>query len=208
MARGSARVIGKAVRHGAEILQSKGKLDRDRYLRALRVQSPGLLGIGLVLLVVGVWALLEVIKGPFPLSPSSWGPVVFVLLLGIFVLATPYITVRRALATSRILNEPIQGTASDEGIMVSSTFGKSELPWGAFYRARASADVVLLYISANQFHLVMKDFFATAEDWESFKVLVRANVKTKRSSKWAFLLWLFWFVIVVVVTVIFMRTLS
>jgi len=78
---------------------------------------------------------------------------------------------------SPYLSEPLKGSVTKNGIITEVPSGKSETPWPNFIKFKSTEDLMLLYIAPNAFKTLSKEFFASSEDWEKARQLVRNGLK-------------------------------
>jgi hypothetical protein len=146
----------------------RGRIDRKLYAQALRRQQRGLQSIAVLWIFASLFGLASASLDDAPM----WGLPLFLLLCGVLILAAPWLAARKALASGKILGAPLSGSADESRIVLESEYGRSELPWSAFHRAKVMPDLVLLFTSAQQFHIVARTFFASDEEWQRFRELV------------------------------------
>jgi YcxB-like protein len=149
-----------------------GKIDRPALQRALRIQSKGLIRIGVIIGIAGALGLFFTNMH----EPESWGAPLFLLLFGVFMLFSPWLGARQQMKTSSMLTAPITGTADEERVTFESEFGHSAMPWARLHRAVVRPDMVLLYAAANQFFIVAESYFVSRAEWEEFTQLVSKHV--------------------------------
>lgn len=118
-----------------------------------------------------------------------------------FLLFNPWLVARRGMKTGAML------MADDTHFVYESDFVRSDIPWPKFFRVRAGSDFLMLYVSAHQFFIVARRFFASDADWESFRTLATTKVPVfkRRSIIKLAALWLLIIVGVFVAWVFFQR---
>lgn len=146
----------------------RGTIDRKLFARALRRQQRVLRSIAVLWVVVSLIGFGSAKMG----DPATWGWPLFLLLFGVLILASPWLTARRALASGKMIGAPLSGSADESRIVIESEYGRSELPWSAFHRVKVMPDMVLLFASAQQFYVIARTFFASEDEWQRFRELV------------------------------------
>jgi hypothetical protein len=68
---------------------------------------------------------------------------------------------------------------SEQGISGDSAMGHSNLGWDRFIKQKEREDFLLLYYAPNLFIIVAKEFFATPEDWNNARQLIKRQMKGK-----------------------------
>jgi hypothetical protein len=154
------------------MIEFNGQIDQKLYVRALRLQGGGATVIGIMLAAVGAWGLTSATAA----DPKSWGVPLFAGLLGVFLVLGPYLTARKGLSSSALLRAPFTGHADESSIVFESSYGRTEMPWPLVYRALAASDVVFLFTSAHQFHILARPFFRDDDAWSSFRELAMSKV--------------------------------
>jgi len=147
------------------------------YVRAVRAHYGSQLRlrvdvvVALVLAAMGVWLWQ---------SPSlSWLGVTFVVVSSLFILVlVAHFTVIPRLAFRRELKfrEDYSLTFSAEGIHFRSTNIDSRLQWSLYSRALVDAHSYVLYYGSNQFTVIPKRVFESAEQQKMFEGLLTQHV--------------------------------
>jgi hypothetical protein len=115
---------------------------------------------------------------------------------------------KKQLQGTKLLQGPRTGRAGDEGLHLETSYGRSDLPWDVFTRAKIGKQIVLLYTSTvgSTVYPFPREFFGSDTDWDGFVGLVRRHVSLTmpkqglRGRPWlVFLLWLVIFFIVILV---------
>lgn len=136
-------------------------------------------------------------------DPAQWLPGLAVLLVvgGLYMFRR--MAIRQNFESNRALDKPITGTADEEGIELVSQYGQSRMPWSAYYQAKVSRNMVLLYQSTTQALFLPREFFASDSDWDRFVQIVRTSVKApplvRWRSVWTLLLWMAIFLTVILI---------
>jgi hypothetical protein len=87
-----------------------------------------------------------------------------------------YVSPRKVLQSSKLLQATIMGEAKESGIRIETEHSRSELPWDVFPKRKITKDIVLLYQSIQVTNVFPREFFASETDWQAFVELVRQNV--------------------------------
>lgn len=150
-------------------------------MRAFRLHGGSTRGLGIFAVIVGMLALPSM--GPLALGVVAIGIVLWIL---------PWLIARRILGDSAILRAPLTGHLDEQGFTAESPHGRSNIAWTLFHQALVAPDIILLYISRQQFHLLPRAFFASDEAFAEAQELVRRNVRPRKRRAWVlvFLLWL------------------
>lgn len=105
----------------------------------------------------------------------------FILCAAVFVgaFALPWV------ATSKGLRDPRRKNGftyyvSNQGVRVEGSVARSELDWTAFTKAAESRGAFSLFTTRHSFHLLPKRCFASPDEIELFRMLVRTNVPAAR----------------------------
>lgn len=157
------------------MIEFRGTVDRILYRRALSSRLRALRRLGMVLAFVGLWGLLNV-RGN---DPVSWAVPLFLFIFGAYCFLLPWIVVRRAFATSRLMGLPFSGRLDEHGFAYESVHGRMELPWSAFHRAWVKPDLIMLDLSAQQFYLLEPSFFTSPAEWETARQIISTRVQKK-----------------------------
>jgi Na+(H+)/acetate symporter ActP len=78
---------------------------------------------------------------------------------------------------SPYLKEPINCTITEAGMEFVSSTASGLIRWSTFIKRKELPDLLLLYQAPNLFYIVSQSFFASAEDWQYAKELIRSQVK-------------------------------
>jgi hypothetical protein len=98
------------------MIRFEGTLTPDLYRRALGVASRSMRMVAAMLILVGLIGLFSAHLG----EPVTWGMPLFLALLGVMLLISTWMTVRRAFATDRFLADPVAGEADEQGVRMDS----------------------------------------------------------------------------------------
>lgn len=156
--------------------QFKGTLTPHLYARGLRAHGAFPRWFAVVLLVIGIGG---VIAGLPSRSGAAFASLSAFIALGVFALLYPALIVSRVFKTNALLRDGFSGTANEEAFTAESPNGVSRIVWEKFHRAAIRPDMVLLYVSARQFLVLPKVFFATDSDWTEFQTIVRQRVRLR-----------------------------
>jgi hypothetical protein len=156
-----------------------GAYDKTLYIRAVRLQGAGLRWLGATFAVVGV---LSFVTSANTANATWWAPGTFLTLFGALLLASPYLAARKAFKTGAMLTSPLTGRADETRFVLECAHGTTNITWALFYKAIIAPDLVLLFPSAHQFHIIARSFFASDDDWSAFQSVVRSSVPLKRPN--------------------------
>ena len=156
----------------------------------------------------------------------AWGVIIFPLMHGesqdllgdiltylpVLVIACAFVYMllvwspKKQLSGSKLVQGQRTGTVSEERIHLETPYGRSDLPWDVFTRAKIAKDMVLLYCSTvgSSVYSFPREFFASEADWEAFVDLVRQRAPlsaAKGSGKRLLITFLFWLLIFAVVVI-------
>jgi hypothetical protein len=70
----------------------------------------------------------------------------------------------------------LKGVVSSEGILSNSSAGGALESWDTFLRAHARDDLVVLLGADGLVTILPREFFATEDDWQGFRLMVEFNV--------------------------------
>jgi|GEM_PF-6620471 len=154
------------------MISFSGTLDVKTYAKAVRKMSktPMYVGGPLLMVAVAVGAA----------RPDLWLFSLIVGLFGVSMFFAPGRAARRIFATSAMIGAPHRYTADDDRLTIDTPYSSSNFPWRVFYTYRLDDDVILLYLSAAQSLVLPRNFFASGDEWEAFRTLLRAHVRQPR----------------------------
>ena len=98
---------------------------------------------------------------------------------GAVLVALPFL-VRRSARSS--IQRTTEGEASETGIRLLPANATSEYAWTSFHQAKVLPDLVLLYRSSTDYHILSPGLFATDNEWQSFSSWVRSSVPRAHRS--------------------------
>ena len=110
----------------------------------------------------------------------------------VFVIAVPLIASRRKGAAQRTVNrilaspmgrEPISGVATPEHLETRTSQAAGTVRWGAYLRYAMDERSVVLFEQRMLGRILPRSFFATPEDWEAFRQLVRTAVPAGEAGR-------------------------
>ncbi len=158
----------------------------------------------------------------------AWGLIIFPLIHGeslnlsgniltylpVLVIACAFVYMvlvwspKKQLSGSKLVQGQRTGTVSEERIHLETSYGRSDLPWDVFTKAKIAKDMVLLYHSTvgSSVYPFPREFFASETDWEAFVGLVRQRAPlpaAKGGGKRLLITFLLWIVIFAVVMLIY-----
>jgi hypothetical protein len=88
--------------------------------------------------------------------------------------------VRRHWKSNKLMQQPIKGTVSDEGLNWEvEGLLSSHVPWDLFLRYRESPDMLLIYQGINQVFYFFPRFFENESQWQEFRELVAKKLPRK-----------------------------
>lgn len=97
------------------------------------------------------------------------------------------------------MREGFAGSADESHFVIKSAYGTSDIPWEKFHRAFIAPDMVLLYVSSQQFFSIPRGFFATDAAWNELSALVGRRVPLRRRGPMVLRTVLLWLAIIVCV---------
>lgn len=159
-----------------------GSLTEQQLRRGITKQLQSLRIVGIVFLGLAFIALLILFLAPHdPKESLGLGKVSFFGSIGALCLLLPWVTARRQFRTSKLLSAPVTGSATDQSLSMSTSSSTGEITWDSFHQALVSKDVILLYQSANVFHILPREFFQSEAQWQELQAFVRAKVKPHKN---------------------------
>lgn len=180
------------------MVEFTGVIDRRMLVRANRLQMAKVTPFAIMIMFAALYALLTSANVA---DTTSWSVPLFFLLFASFLLASPYLSARKALKTNKAFDSLISGTADENQFVFNSALGHADIPWEKMYRAVVQRELVLLYPSAQQSFVVARRFFPSDQAWETFCQLVRDHVRQQPQSRpvRTFLVWIAIIVMVFIV---------
>ena len=154
--------------------------------------------IPILCFIIGVINIVFLVRQPQPVSDLAVAIPAVLITIGIVVLILPRYVARRGIASSKILQEELSGEVTSERVTIQSAHGQANLTWDLFHGSVVRPDLVMLYLSAYQYHLFVPSFFRSEQDWNDFRELVQNNVRPRPTVSWSKVAAL-WAVIVVCV---------
>jgi hypothetical protein len=101
---------------------------------------------------------------------AAGGAIAMVLLLAIGP-----IKARQHFRQNKAASEPVSIEVKERGVFFSGVHGSGLFPWEQIFKVRSNNRLALLYRSANSFHVVPREFFASDADFNAFVATVRAK---------------------------------
>jgi hypothetical protein len=182
------------VRYAENLLaQFKGTLTPDLYKRGLRFHGTAAPWFAVLLILTGISGMAMGISAG---SDAGLSISAGVATLGVFLLIYPSLLVRRVFKTNALLRDGFAGTANESTFVAESPNGVSNIAWEKFHQAVMAPDMVLLYVSAHQFFILPREFFASERDWTEFQALVRQRVRLRSRGRVILRLALAWLALV------------
>lgn len=107
------------------------------------------------------------------------------------------------------LKTEIAGTATDEGLMLTTRGTESKLSWSAFANAVKARDLLLLRFDPYRYYGFPRSFFASDADWDAFSTMVGNKIQTRpRKSLPGFVKSILTWVVAILLTVILFKTIG
>ncbi|WP_140637245.1 YcxB family protein [Methylibium rhizosphaerae] len=128
---------------------------------------PALAVVGLVL--VALFAVGLVVAR----SVAMWGVAAY--LVGLFAVYIPW-NAKRTYRQYKAIQEPVIIETSEEGLRFRRPNAQEVLPWSHVRKWRHSKHLVVLYPTANIFHLVPSHFFATQQLFGEFVAALKERI--------------------------------
>ena len=132
----------------------------------------------LIFVLVDLWNgnLQESLLNPMA-TIVAWLPLVVGVPLFFFV---QRYYVRRHWQSNKVMQRPIKGTISDEGINWEiEGILSSHIPWDLFLRYRESSNMLLVYQGVKQVFYFFPRYFANDTEWQEFRELVAKKLPRK-----------------------------
>jgi hypothetical protein len=180
------------------IVRFRGTLTPEIYARGLRATGRGLRFAAWTLGLAGLIGLASAHID----RPVTWGLPLFLVLLGIMLLRTPQMTVKRAFATDRFISEPFSGEADEQGMRIESEHGRSDLPWALMQKVVLLPDMVIVYQSASLFRVLPREFFEDDASWEAFRKMAKVPGSTGNATKSTVRVVALWLAIIVITIIV------
>ena len=177
-------------------MKFRGTITPEIYRRAFSAQGSGLRFVAIVLIVAGVLNVFSAIRREEDPARAAILPAALIT-AGIMFLLLPRITARKLLSTNKMLQDEIQGEATAEHLLIQTAHGTSDLPWNMLHQSLVKPDIVLVYLSAYQYYVFPRSFFASDEEFREFQELVRRNVAPRKSKLLRVII--LWVVIIILV---------
>ena len=127
-----------------------------------------------------VYAIVD--KGPLgiPLAVAGF--------IALFLVILRYWTVprhaRRAFHQQAAFHHPVRIEWDEQQFRLDSKNGTSRLDWSDIFAWHPARDIILIYLSAQLYHLVPARAFATAEDRAAFERLLTGKGVPLRRKRW------------------------
>lgn len=149
-------------------------------LQLARPATLAFFGILLLLLIVAV--AIDVAAGRFdPVFPI--GAAFILTMIALLWFWTVPRAARRAFRQQAGFAYPISYAWEDSQFRLTSRTGESRLAWDEIFAWHGTPDLVLIYLSANLYHLVPARAFASADERMAFEARLAGNgVPARRSG--------------------------
>jgi len=146
-------------------------------------RSFAVVGILLLGLAVFVWADSLVWRRQWLTNPMNWAlPSVLAYLAFCAFIWTPR-KIRQSYCQRKDLHHDISMVVTNAGVASHTERGNSMKPWSDYLKWKEGKSVFLLYLSDQMFQMVPKRFFATHEDIDAFRSMVRHSIADKANKK-------------------------
>ena len=116
-------------------------------------------------------------------DPMSWIFPVFLVYVAFITFIWVPRKVRRTYAQRKDLHHDISMVVTNSGIASQTERGNSTKPWSDYLKWKEDKNIFLLYLSDQMFQMVPKRFFATHEDIDAFRSMVRHSIADKANKK-------------------------
>ncbi|WP_445145238.1 YcxB family protein [Dyella sp. Tek66A03] len=142
-------------------------------------RSLAVIGILLLGLVVFAMATSFLVRRQSLTDPTTW------ILPGIlaYLAFTAFVwvprKVRRSYSQRKDFQHEISMMVTSAGVAARTEQGNSVKPWSDYLKWKEGKSVFLLYLSDQLFQIVPKRFFATHEDIDAFRNIIRQSIGAK-----------------------------
>ncbi len=132
-----------------------------------------------ILIINNIWqggGLRDTLSSP-SVAILTWLPIV-VFIPVVFVAQRFF--VRRHWRSNKIMQRPIRGTVSEEGITWEiQGLSSAHVPWDLLLRYRQSSDILLVYQGISQVFYFFPRYFVNESQWQEFRELVARKQPSK-----------------------------
>lgn len=125
--------------------------------------------------VYGLLAAVSLAAALVTRSLAAARPALAIMLLALLLVAWFAWSTRRTWRRREDLHQPISGSLDAEGMELSTSSETSRIAW-ADLEGWIGTKELLLLVNEKTFHLLPRELFATADEWNSAQLLVRAAV--------------------------------
>jgi YcxB-like protein len=157
------------------MIEFKGTLTRELYARGLRHHGTSPLWLGVLFVLFGALGVVSAVR-----TGAPWFVPLAIAAAGIYLILQPRIAAARMIRTNALIREGFTATADETGLTIVIPTGRSSIPWDKFYRWTVKPDMILLYVSAQQFLILPRTFFSSDSDWNQFQTLITQRVQARR----------------------------
>jgi hypothetical protein len=148
-----------------------GVLNEATLARAFNVHFAGPRLVGIALLIMSIVAVA--------ITPQRVWQAVIGVGVGVVLAAFPFLVRRCGRRVTQVRTEAV---ASQTGIRFLDGNATSEYAWTSFHQAKVLPDLVILYRSSANYHILSPNLFDTADDWHIFVSWVRSSVPRPHRS--------------------------
>jgi hypothetical protein len=183
----------------------RGSITQENYLRATRLALRPSRSLAILLGLGAAGLLFAFVVEPLVAGAGVREVLPFLVVAPLFAAMAWFViprSVLRALKSNKLLQAPIEGSAAEDAISMRTPTGTATLPWDLFYRVKASENMVLLYQGINVFNMFPQEFFASEEDWRTFRswALARTPGEPTKNPLWRLLRrMVFWIIVFVLI---------
>ena len=154
-----------------------GDLMAAQWVHVRPRRSSAALGVVLLGLIVVVMASSFLEHRQWLMDPVTWILLGSVAYLAFMAFVWFPRKIRRSYSQRKDFQHEISMMASSTGLEMRTEQGYNLKPWSDYLNWKEGRSVFLLYLSDNLFQMVPKRFFATHEDIDAFRDVIRESVK-------------------------------
>jgi len=141
--------------------------------------------VGILLLGLGVFIWADSFSGrrQWLTNPTNWIlPGVFAYLAFMAFIWIPR-KIRLSYNQRKDFRHEISMVVTNAGVASHTEQGNGMRPWSDYLKWKEGKSIFLLYLSDQMFQMVPKRFFATHEDIDAFRSIVRHSIADKANKK-------------------------
>jgi hypothetical protein len=121
-----------------------------------------------------VWMLYSIVKFPYVGSETFfWLAVLIVASMDLWL---PFLYALRTNRAGSAYRFPLNGSVDENGIILENGEIKLEYVWSDFTQYKISDEMALLYRGKRGMNIFTLGLFASPQDWQNFKDLVKAKI--------------------------------